>query len=685
MRLLRLEALHFGKLEQFVLEPQEGLNRYCRPNEFGKTTLIFFIYYMLYGYDARLLKGYLPWDGSELAGRMTFLQGGKEWRIERRRKSAEKRQILCLTDGEELVLAQKEQPGTYFLGLDGATFLKTFCIAQGDLIFSRTDGLDVALKNMVATGDENVSYKLAEDWLNKEHTKYKYRGKSGGLLTEQQEELTRGTVELQELSRCLEEQLHRHREWEQLEREIPLSDARLQALQLRLAKAEGSDALRLLEQLDALQQQQPSEPPAVSKEKLDELEQWLQTVEETRTAAQRARESLAHLEEQGELAEQNVRQFGFPAGDDANWARLNGEKRGLWWLPALCGGAMAAAGFAAPAPWRFILWAGGGLLVLLSAVLRMVANHRRKKCLLRYGVSNMAQLQEKRAEYRQASARLQALQTARKEASEEVRRAAQAAEDAAVRLDRLREETRLFGRNDLQQQRVRWGVYEAASARKEVALQEQALLNGRSRSELETLAAKAQLQEETAPQVRRLLEEEQQKNRALRDRREQLDPRALEALWNRRTAQEARVKELKTAIRTGEARLEAVNLALNWLQEANREMNTRFAPQLCSLAGEYLARLTNGKYQRLLLDSSFGIMLETAEGTYPPERFSAGTRDAVWFAFRLAVSRLLAAEPMPMVLDDPFVNLDADRRAAAENLLNIAAKERQILYFTCRE
>jgi hypothetical protein len=110
--------------------------------------------------------------------------------------------------------------------------------------------------------------------------------------------------------------------------------------------------LRLLEQLDALQQQQPSEPPAVSKEKLDELERWLQTVEETRTAAQRARESLAHLEEQGELAEQNVRQFGFPAGDDANWARLNGEKRGLWWLPALCGGPMAAAGFAAPAPWH---------------------------------------------------------------------------------------------------------------------------------------------------------------------------------------------------------------------------------------------------------------------------------------------------------------------------------------------
>ena len=46
MKIIRLEARAFGKLENFVLEPQGGLNRYCHPNEFGKTTLIHFIYYM---------------------------------------------------------------------------------------------------------------------------------------------------------------------------------------------------------------------------------------------------------------------------------------------------------------------------------------------------------------------------------------------------------------------------------------------------------------------------------------------------------------------------------------------------------------------------------------------------------------------------------------------------------------
>jgi len=38
-----------------------------------------------------------------------------------------------------------------------------------------------------------------------------------------------------------------------------------------------------------------------------------------------------------------------------------------------------------------------------------------------------------------------------------------------------------------------------------------------------------------------------------------------------------------------------------------------------------------------------------------------------------------------MVLDDPFTNLDNERRKAAEGLLEAAAALRQILYFTCRE
>ena len=48
MKILNLNVGAFGKLKDFAVQPEAGLNRYLQPNEFGKTTLIYFIYYMLY-------------------------------------------------------------------------------------------------------------------------------------------------------------------------------------------------------------------------------------------------------------------------------------------------------------------------------------------------------------------------------------------------------------------------------------------------------------------------------------------------------------------------------------------------------------------------------------------------------------------------------------------------------------
>ena len=96
MKLLKLQIRSFGKFKDYTFLPQEGLNALCEANEFGKTTLIYFIYYMFYGYDAKLLKRYLPWSGEELAGALEFSKEGRTWRIERRRplRGMEKRTIL---------------------------------------------------------------------------------------------------------------------------------------------------------------------------------------------------------------------------------------------------------------------------------------------------------------------------------------------------------------------------------------------------------------------------------------------------------------------------------------------------------------------------------------------------------------------------------------------------------------
>lgn len=685
MKILRVEVRQFGRLRDFTLEPQAGLNLYCYPNEFGKTTLIYFIYYMFYGYTAKMLKKYLPWSGDEMAGSLTFEEAGRSWRIERRHpaKGMEKRQVICVTTGEEKVFANQEQPGPYFLGLDGDTFLRSFCMTQGDLLFARTDGLDVALKNMAATGDENVSYQQAEDWLHKEHTKYMYRGKTQGPLLEKKERLAADTVALREASLALGQQIEAHREWEELEKAIPVSDGAVAKLREQLAMAEKSDALKLLERIRALEERKPMDPPTVGKERLEAWSVAYAEKEQAAEALAAAEQERDRLSEQTALLAESAGQFGFHALSGREIEKLQKKKSFPWWVVLLIAAlaADAAALFAAQT-W---LYAVGGILLIVAIALLMGEKLSRRRLCHAYGAADPRQLLEKWEKYRQVVARQEETKAVLNEASSVAESRKKAAEAAARRLEELRAETRIFSPEELQEQKILWGVYENSLKQDRSALQVQTLLGGRSREEVEALAQGAEPLETTAAEVRGRLDRAEAENRALRMRREALDPRELEALWNRMRELKRKTSIARHEIREGEEQLAAVQQALGWLKLANEEMNTRFAPRLCGLAGEYLAKMTDGKYQDLLLDSKFGISLESGEGTYPIESFSAGTRDAVYFAFRLAVSELLGETVLPMVLDDPFTNLDDARRAAAEALLETAAKSRQILYFSCTE
>lgn len=640
MRILNLSVGAFGKLKEFSLQPQDGLNIYLQPNEFGKTTLIYFIYYMFYGYDAKLLKSYLPWSGEDLAGSLDFELQGKTWRITRRRPASrgmERKQILCLESGEELVLANKEQPGDRFLGLDGETFLRSFCITQGDLLFSRTDGLDVALKNMAATGDENVSYPLAEEYLNKLHTQYKHRTRNAGHLVEQRQMLTLGKEREQQLRAAVDQRLAEQEQLKNLEESLAQKEQEIAALEQRRMAAQGSDALKLLRRLDALKNLPRAEKPRLEKAALAELEQAFESAERSQGDLLAAQAALDRAQ--------------------AEWDRLKDAKGGILPLILLIVGAGAGILGAALSLWPLYLVLGG--LWIVAAVLLITKNASRRA--------------ERAGLERNLQADRQAWQQAK-----------QAADAAAEALENLRRQSRVFTKEEVRDLLIAWGVYESGNGEETVALQEQALLAGRTRAELETLAADAVEIDETAEQVRIILQQQEQQREILRRQKEALDPRDLRQAWEKLEETAAQNAQLEQQIVEGEARLAAIQQSLSWLKDANEEMNTRFAPKLCQAAGEYLALLTDGKYRGLMMDDGFSIRLETAEGSFPAEQFSAGTRDAVYFAFRLAAGEMLSREPLPMVLDDPFTNLDETRRAAAEGLLQKAENARQILYFSCR-
>ena len=133
---------------------------------------------------------------------------------------------------------------------------------------------------------------------------------------------------------------------------------------------------------------------------------------------------------------------------------------------------------------------------------------------------------------------------------------------------------------------------------------------------------------------------------------------------------------------------EALSLAIETLREADKEIQSRFSPQLGRLAASYMSAMTGGRYEDVLINRDFTARTRTKDDVVArdSEYLSAGTLDLMYLAVRLAICELAMpdGEPCPLILDDVLVNLDAERFTQAMDLLKQIAKERQVILFSCR-
>ncbi len=134
---------------------------------------------------------------------------------------------------------------------------------------------------------------------------------------------------------------------------------------------------------------------------------------------------------------------------------------------------------------------------------------------------------------------------------------------------------------------------------------------------------------------------------------------------------------------------EALGLAMEALREADSEIQNRFSPELGRLAAKYMASVTGGRYEDVLLNRDLSARVRASGDTVArdAEYLSAGTLDLMYLAVRLAVCELALpeGEPCPLVIDDALVNLDETRFNQAMKLLKQVARERQVILFTCRK
>jgi uncharacterized protein YhaN len=129
----------------------------------------------------------------------------------------------------------------------------------------------------------------------------------------------------------------------------------------------------------------------------------------------------------------------------------------------------------------------------------------------------------------------------------------------------------------------------------------------------------------------------------------------------------------------------ALELAQQTASQASAQLQRRFAPKLARRTQELFGKLTDQRYNRLILGEDLSLMVATQqEDTLHSSLWrSDGTADQLYLALRLAVAEELTPSS-PLVLDDALVRFDDTRLAAAMEILKEESQTKQVILFTCQ-
>jgi len=132
---------------------------------------------------------------------------------------------------------------------------------------------------------------------------------------------------------------------------------------------------------------------------------------------------------------------------------------------------------------------------------------------------------------------------------------------------------------------------------------------------------------------------------------------------------------------------DAVALAMTVLDEANTTLQNRFSPALGARAAEIFAKITGGRYQKVLLSRDFSLETDSEGAQRSVQLLSQGASDQLYLAVRLAICDMVLPEEkhVPLILDDALLSFDDERLHAALDYLLEESEKRQILLFTCQK
>lgn len=112
------------------------------------------------------------------------------------------------------------------------------------------------------------------------------------------------------------------------------------------------------------------------------------------------------------------------------------------------------------------------------------------------------------------------------------------------------------------------------------------------------------------------------------------------------------------------------------------DLDNRY-PLVRERLNEYFVRLTEGRYEKVLLREGEWLVLDRHGQTYTLEELSRGTIELLYLSFRLSfVYSNRDILNLPLIIDDAFVNFDEQRYREVLKLLKELSEDIQIIYLT---
>ena len=729
MRINSIDIKEFGGLSDFHLDFSDGLNVIEGKNESGKSTVLLFVMYMLYGLPKSSKKGTpsafdkdrsLSRRTKSAVGSMVVECDGTTYRIERANLKGGKNSEVKVTDldtGKKCVF-DNEEPGMALLGVSRETFESCLWCAQTRSFVISAEGVRDTLSNLSLTADESVNGDKVKKAIHEERKRYKHDRGDGGLLGDARADADAARMRIEAIDKAMVRVSHLCEEADAAELEKRSAEERRArasgALKARadLAIIERFDALARhrgeLSQIEgqraALAEQYPISSISPDREMIFNIRTLRSTLARRREELEVAKASACVHPTVDMQAVELADKISATESEDGFIGRIRGALA-LAAYRRTCALAFLAAGAISLVLALITLITGdivfpvicafSALAFGVSSVMNYSTSRRKsadvERELAEWGMTKDGFERSVRDAFAQRRAFIE---------YERVNGEASARVSAAERLaaDAERECAELFARFELEYSDAaadelirRISEYLAASemierslsVKRDVVKQEAEALARYDEAEIRagvpeniSLGGDPQAEYDAADAAYRRAEATLSSLR-VQIARDGFDADARADAVAEYEAAKAKRDGYKDAYDVLSAAYDAVDAAYD-------NMRRNFAPKIREGAGKYLGAISEGRYKSVILSENMEISVEDGGEAVSTGTLSTGTADAVYMALRMSLIENIFDGTVPMFMDESLSSLDDTR---AEGVLKMIEKfvgdGSQCLLFSC--